>query len=111
MIDLKKINIQVIKEDNEYGEFVMDFLPRGYGYTLGTPLRRALLSYVAGSAIAAVKITGVKHEFSTITGVKEDVLKIILNLKKIIVKNNTDKPQTLVLNVKGPKIITAEDFE
>lgn len=111
MTDVKAINIQTVSEDNFYGEFAMDFLPRGYGYTLGTPLRRSLLTYMQGSAITTVKINGVKHEFTTITGIKEDVLRIILNLKKVVVRNLSDKPQTLILNVKGAKIITAGDID
>ncbi|MEI7603721.1 MAG: DNA-directed RNA polymerase subunit alpha [bacterium] len=111
MIDVTKINIQTVAEDSTYGEFVMDLLPRGYGYTLGTPIRRTLLTSMSGSAITSVKINGVKHEFSTITGVKEDVLKILLNLKKIIVKNHTDKPQVITLSVKGQKTVTAGDID
>jgi len=111
MIDVTKINIQTVKHDDSYGEFVIDLLPRGYGYTLGTPIRRTLLTAMKGSAITSIKITGVKHEFSTITGVKEDVLRIVLNLKKVIVKNHTDKPQTLTLSAKGLGVVTAGDIE
>ena len=111
MVDVRDIVIATKTDDGVYGEFVLDLLPKGYGYTLGTPLRRALLTYMEGSAVTAVKITGVKHEFSTITGVKEDVLHILLNLKKLIVKNHSDKPQTLILSVKGSKVVTAGDIE
>lgn len=111
MIDVKNINIQTIKEDNFYGEFVVDLLPRAYGYIIGTPIRRALLTYMPGSAVTAVKINGVKHEFSTITGVKEDVLRILLNLKKLVVKNHSDKPQTLILKGKGIGPVTAASIE
>jgi DNA-directed RNA polymerase subunit alpha len=111
MVDVNQISIETVKEDDFYGEFVFDLLPPGYGYTIGTPLRRSLLTYMPGSAITSVKIAGVKHEFTTITGVKEDVLRILLNLKNVVVKNHTDKPQTLILKVKGVGHVTAGDIE
>lgn len=82
----------------------------GYGITLGHALRRTLLSCLKGSAITAVKIEGVTHEFSTIKGVKEDVTDIILNLKHLTVKSYSDEPVTLKLNKKGAGVITGKDF-
>ncbi|HQA64103.1 MAG TPA: DNA-directed RNA polymerase subunit alpha, partial [bacterium] len=78
----------------------------GYGLTLGTALRRVLLSSLPGGAVTAVKIKGVQHEFSTINQVTEDVVNIILNLKKLRVKMHTDEPVVLKLKVKGEKVVT-----
>ncbi|HNP75262.1 MAG TPA: DNA-directed RNA polymerase subunit alpha [bacterium] len=83
----------------------------GYGLTLGTALRRVLLSSLPGGAVTAVKIKGVQHEFSTINQVTEDVVNIILNLKKLRVKMHTDEPVVLKLKVKGEKVVTGADIE
>jgi len=83
----------------------------GYGLTLGTALRRVLLSSLPGGAVTAVKIKGVQHEFSTINQVTEDVVNIILNLKKLRVKMHTDEPVVLKLKVKGEKAVTGADIE
>lgn len=84
-----------------YGKFVCEPLERGYGITLGNALRRVLLSSIQGSAITSVKIDGVLHEFSTITGVKEDVTEIVLNLKEIELKMHTYEPQVLRVSATG----------
>ncbi len=84
---------------------------QGYGTTLGNALRRVLLSSLPGAAVESVKINGVQHEFSTIEGVKEDVVEIILNLKLLAVKLFTDTPVTLILRKKGKGEVTAADFE
>lgn len=96
---------------DQYGEFVVEPLPRGYGVTLGNPLRRILLSSVAGTAVTSVYIEDVLHEFSTIPGVKEDVMQIILNLKELVVKLHDDEPVTLTLRAESPGQVTAGDFE
>lgn len=83
----------------------------GYGTTVGNALRRVLLSSLVGAAITHVKIKGASHEFSTIKGVKEDVVDIILNLKKLRFKLHTDEPVVLTLNAKGAKKLTAKDFD
>ncbi len=83
----------------------------GYGTTLGNALRRVLLSSLPGSAITAVKIKGVDHEFSSLENVKEDIVEIILNLKNVRLKVIGDEPQELELIVKGEKIVTAKDFK
>ncbi len=95
----------------QYGEFTVEPLPRGYGVTIGNPLRRILLSSVAGTAVTSVYIEDVLHEFSTIEGVKEDVMQIILNLKELVVKLHDNEPVTLTLRAERAGKITASDFE
>ncbi len=94
-----------------YGEFVVEPLPRGYGVTLGNPLRRVLLSSIPGTAVTSVYIEDVLHEFSTIPGVTEDVMQIILNLKDLVVKLHDDDPVTLTLRREGSGNVTAADFD
>jgi DNA-directed RNA polymerase subunit alpha len=96
---------------DQYGEFVVEPLPRGYGVTLGNPLRRILLSSVRGTAVTSVYIEDVLHEFSTIHGVKEDVMQIILNLKELVVKLHDHEPVTLTLRAESEGAITAAGFE
>lgn len=96
---------------SSYGKFVCEPLERGYGVTLGNSLRRVLLSSIQGPAITSVKINGVLHEFSTITGVKEDVTEIILNLKSLDLKMHTYQPQTVTLKVDGPAEVTASSID
>lgn len=101
-----------IVEDGQFkGVYEIDGLYPGYGYTLGNSLRRIILSSLPGAAITSVKIAGVDHEFSTISGVKEDVINIILNLKKVRIKLLTDEPQEIRLKVKGIKDVTAKDID
>ena len=95
----------------QYGEFVVEPLPRGYGVTIGNPLRRILLSSVAGTAVTSVYIEDVLHEFSTIDGVKEDVMQLILNLKELVVKLHDNEPVTLTLRAERAGSVTAADFE
>ena len=102
---------KIVREEGATGVYEIDGLYPGYGHTLGNSLRRIILSSLTGAAITSVKIDGVSHEFSTMTGVKEDVIAIILNLKKVRVKMLTDEPQTLSIKVKGIKDITAKDIE
>jgi DNA-directed RNA polymerase subunit alpha len=102
------------KEENKIlGRYVIKPLERGYGDTLGTALRRTLLASIPGAAITCVKIDGVTHEFSTIDGVYEDVVKIVLNLKKVVIKVDSEDDnyeQVLTLVQYGPKNVTAADF-
>src|SRR5581483_9019870 len=98
---------RVVNEAENEGVYEIDGLYPGYGHTLGNSLRRIILSSLPGSAITSIKIDGVSHEFSTISGVKEDVINIILNLKKVRIQLLTDEPQTLTLKVKGAKKVTA----
>jgi DNA-directed RNA polymerase subunit alpha len=94
-----------------YGRFTAEPFERGYGHTIGNSLRRILLSSLEGSAISSVIITGAMHEFAVLKGVKEDVAQIVLNLKKIRVKLNSDGPERLYLKVKKAGKITAKDIE
>lgn len=93
--------------NQQYGRFVLDPLQPGQGITIGNSLRRTLLSSLKGVAIVAVRIAGVNHEFSTITGVREDVLEILLNLKEIVLKANTNEPQIGRVRIQGPGVVTA----
>lgn len=102
---------RVVSESERAGVYEIDGLYPGYGYTLGNSLRRIVLSSLPGAAVTSVKIPGVSHEFSTIEGVKEDVVTLLLNVRKMRLKLTTDEPQTLTLSVKGPKTVTAEDFK
>lgn len=102
---------RIVEEAETRGVYEIDGLYPGYGHTLGNSLRRIILSSLHGSAITELKIDGVDHEFSTISGVKEDVISIILNVKKIRLKNNSEEPQTMTLKIKGPKKVLAEDID
>lgn len=102
---------KVIKEDGASGVYEIDGLYPGYGHTLGNSLRRIILSSLPGAAITSVKIDGVAHEFSVMDGVKEDVVAILLNLKKVRFKISGDEGQIVTLQVKGPKVVTAADLK
>ncbi|AEM79575.1 DNA-directed RNA polymerase subunit alpha [Thermoanaerobacter thermohydrosulfuricus] len=102
-----KIEIVEQSEDGTYGKFVVEPLERGYGITLGNSLRRVLLSSLPGAAPKSVKIDGVLHEFSTLPGVKEDVVEIILNLKEVAVKLHSDEPVVGRIDVEGKGEVTA----
>ena len=97
-------------ESNNYGKFELEPLERGFGTTLGNALRRVMLSSMPGSAIVAFKVDGVMHEFTTIPGIVEDVTTIVLNLKSVVVKNNTDEVQKLTISVNEEKEVTAADI-
>jgi DNA-directed RNA polymerase subunit alpha len=101
---------RVIKEEEFSGIFEIDGLYPGYGHTLGNSLRRIILSSLPGAAITQVKIDGVEHEFSTIAGVKEDVITILLNLKRVRLLMHSDTPLTLTLKASGAQIVTAGDI-
>ena len=94
-------------EGNNYGKFILEPLERGFGLTIGNALRRILLSSLPGDAITSVRIDGVMHEFQTIEGIIEDVTTIVLNLKKIVVKKNTEEQVTVKINAKGEGVLTA----
>lgn len=108
-----KIEITEISEDKKFGRFVVEPLERGYGTTLGNSLRRIMLSSLPGSAISQVKIDGVLHEFSSIPGVKEDVTEIIMNIKSLSIKNNSDSNEvkTAYIEFEGEGVITAADIQ
>ncbi len=105
------LQIKTMEKMNESGTFVIEPLSPGYGVTIANALRRVLLSSLEGAAITAVKIEGITHEFTTVPGVKEDAVEIILNLKTLRFRLHQDEPVTLKLNVKGPKTVTAADFD
>lgn len=101
---------RIASEKDFSGVYEIEGLYPGYGHTLGNSLRRIILSSLPGFAITSLKIDGVNHEFSTIAGVKEDVINIILNLKRVRFQVIGDEPQTVKLSVKGPKDVTAKDL-
>ena len=101
---------RVVNEDAQEGVYEIDGLYPGYGHTLGNSLRRIILSSLPGAAITSVKIEGVNHEFSTIDGVKEDVVTILLNLKKLRFEVVAGEAQTITINAKGPKKLTGADL-
>ena len=113
MIEIEKPQIECVETpgDASYGKYVIEPLERGYGTTLGNALRRILLSSLPGTAATSIKIAGVKHEFSTIPGVKEDVTEIVLNVKGIIANLLTDGPKTVFIEAVGPCEVTAGDIK
>ena len=102
--------IDIRERRDNYAKFIIEPLERGFGITLGNALRRVLLSSIPGSAVTYMKIDGVLHEFSTIPGVVEDTTNLMLNLKGLPVKMNTDEPKVLSLSASGPKEVTAADI-
>ena len=112
MIEIKKPRIECIEtpSDERYGKYVLEPLERGYGTTLGNSLRRVLLSSLPGTAVTAIKIAGIQHEFATIPGVKEDVTEIVLNIKGIIARLHGDGPKTVYLEASGEGLVTAGDI-
>jgi DNA-directed RNA polymerase subunit alpha len=106
-----KVNYNDEVNDGNTGTFVVQPLERGYGTTLGNAMRRVLLTSIPGAAITHVKIEGVQHEFSSLTGVKEDVADIIMNLKKIRFQLMDNTPDKVTLTLKGKKVFTAQDIQ
>ncbi|MEO5635041.1 MAG: DNA-directed RNA polymerase subunit alpha [Candidatus Paceibacterota bacterium] len=102
---------RIVLEEGNKGVFEIDGLYPGYGHTLGNSLRRIILSSLPGASVTSIKIEGVSHEFQTIEGIKEDVIVMILNLKKARFKMLSDEPQTVTLSIKGPKEILASDIK
>lgn len=98
-------------DSGQYGKFVLEPLERGQGTTLGTALRRVLLANLEGTAVTALRITGVNHEFATIKGIREDVLDILLNMKELVLRSYTGDIQIGRLAVQGPRRVTASDLE
>jgi len=110
MIEFEKPAIICLTEEASYGKFVIEPLERGYGATLGNSLRRVLLSSLPGTAVTTVMIDGVNHEFSTIPGVKEDVVEVILNIKKIQAALFADTTKRITINAKGEGVVRAADI-
>ena len=113
MIEIEKprIDIEEVSEDGTYGKFVIEPLERGFGTTLGNSLRRVLISSLPGVAVQSIKIDGVLHEFSTIPGVKEDVIEIVLNIKGLIAKLHCDGAKTVEIVAEGPCEVTAASIK
>ena len=107
-ISIKCLKSEKVESGASYGQFMINSLKPGQGITIGNQLRRVLLSDLGGVAISAVRIAGVSHEFSTIPGVREDILEILLNLKGIVFKSNTENVQFGRLKVQGPIVVTAD---
>lgn len=102
---------RIVMEEKNKGVYEIDGLYPGYGHTLGNSLRRIILSSLPGASITSIKIDGVSHEFQTLDGIKEDVIVVILNLKRIRFKMLSDEPQTVTLSIKGPKEVKAENIK
>jgi len=115
VFDFERPNIEVaeISDDKKYGKFVVEPLERGYGVTLGNSLRRIMLSSLPGAAVSQVKIEGVLHEFSSIPGVKEDVTEIIMNIKSLAIRNNSDtnEAKTAYIEFEGEGVVKASDIQ
>jgi DNA-directed RNA polymerase subunit alpha len=115
VFDFERPNIEVteISEDKKYGRFVVEPLERGYGITLGNSLRRIMLSSLPGAAVSQIKIEGVLHEFSSIPGVKEDVTEIIMNIKSLAIKNNSESSdaKTGYIEFEGEGVVHASDIQ
>jgi DNA-directed RNA polymerase subunit alpha len=107
-----EFNIKEITVTDDYGEFAIEPLLPGYGYTIGNSLRRVLYTSIPGAAVTSVKISGVKHRFSTVPGLKENVIDFLLNIKQLNIRLSDAKPSaTIRLSVKGTKEITGADLE
>jgi len=110
MIEIEKPHVERLESDENYGRYEISPLERGYGTTLGNSLRRILLSSLPGAALTSVKVEGVKHEFSAIPGVVEDMTDLILNLKEVVVKYSGEEQTTIRLEAEGEGEVTAGDF-
>ena len=110
LVELEYPKIERVEGDDRYAKFACEPLPPGYGTTLGNSLRRVLLSSLEGAAITSARVRGVAHEFSTIPGVKEDVVEIVLNLKNVRLRSFANEPVTLTLEKDGPGVATAGDI-
>lgn len=103
--------IKTVQEKTNYAQFILEPLDQGYGYTLGNALRRCLLGSLPGAAITRVKIEGIRHQFSTLTGLKEDIVELLLNLKQIKIIYSGEKEIKAVLDVRGPMVVKAGDIK
>jgi DNA-directed RNA polymerase subunit alpha len=107
----KDIKVTIREEEGNSGVYEISPLPRGYGHTLGNALRRILYSSLKGCGVTSVKIKGAKHEYSTIEGVKEDIVTMILNIKQVKFELITEESKTAKLHIKGKKVVLASDIE
>lgn len=111
LFEIECIDSRIDGPRDHYDKFILEPLDQGQGITVGNSLRRVLLADLQGTAIVSVRIAGVNHEFSTIPGIREDVLEILLNLKEIVFKGDSEETLIGRLRVQGPAIVTASDFE
>lgn len=111
MFAIDKFKFEVEKENDKKGVYIIGPLPKGYGVTLGNTLRRILLSSIEGAAVTSVRVSRVKHEYSTLPGVMDDMLSIILKLKQLAIKSHSKEPQVIELKVKGKKVVKASDLK
>jgi DNA-directed RNA polymerase subunit alpha len=111
-MDDLNFKVKEITSTEDFGEFAIEPLEPGYGHTMGNALRRVLYTSIEGAAVTSVRITGVKHKFSTYPGLKENIIDLLLNIKELNIKLLDDRPSaTVKLSVKGPKVITAAELE
>lgn len=110
-ISIKSLKSETIDSGSCHGQFVISSLKPGQGLTIGNQLRRVLLNDLGGTAISAVRIAGVSHEFSTIPGVREDILELLLNLKGIVLKSTIESSQFGRLKVQGPAVVTGDSIQ
>lgn len=110
MFEFADLMIEEVENDGKHGVFKIGPLPKGYGHTLANPLRRVLLSSLPGGGVTSMRIAGVEHEYSTLKGVKETVVEILMNVKNIRFSCESDEPQTLSLSKKGEGDVTAGDL-
>ena len=111
MVDFKDLTVKIIKEEGNRGEYEISPLPTGYGNTLANALRRILLSSIEGAAVTSVRVNGVDHEYTTLEGIKEDVIELIMNIKALDFSCMSDEPQVCTLSAKGKKKVTGKDIE
>lgn len=111
MVNFKDVTVKAIKEEGNMGTYEISPLPRGYGHTLANSLRRILLSSLEGAAVTSVRITGVDHEYSTLEGMKEDVVELLLNLKGVRFNSTSSEPQKCTLKVSGQREVSAADIQ
>src|SRR5947207_8517576 len=111
-MDELSFKIQEVTVSPEFGEFIIEPLAQGYGHTVGNALRRVLYTSIPGAAVTAVRINGVKHKFSTLPGLKENIVDLLLNIKELHLRLSENRPSsTIKLTVKGAKKVTAQDLE
>jgi DNA-directed RNA polymerase subunit alpha len=103
--------VKTLEEKDNYGQFVVEPLERGFGVTLGNSLRRVLLSSLYGASVSAVKIEGISHPFTTIPGVVENVLQVLLNLKEVVIRSHSEQPKKVTLKFKGKGEVKASEIE
>src|SRR5437868_1873139 len=111
-MDDLSFKIQEVNASSDFGEFVIEPLAQGYGHTMGNAIRRVLYTSIPGAAVTSVRISGIKHKFSTLPGLKENIVDLLLNIKELNLRLADSKDSaTVKLSVKGPKKITAADLE